>query len=60
MTRSRLLWFVFMVPLTTPLLLAAYREGDLTGSTWCAALATATGIGLVNALLWGKGRSQPS
>lgn len=59
MTRSRLLWFVAVTTLTTPLLLATYRDGgDLTAQVWVSALGTAAVIALVIALLWGRPRQR--
>ncbi|MFG3258209.1 hypothetical protein [Streptomyces sp. NPDC048172] len=55
MTRSTALWFVFVLVLTTPILLATYRGDDgLTGTVWLTSLGTAAAISAITALAWGK------
>jgi len=57
MTRSMALWFVFVLVLTTPILLATYRGDDgLTVTVWAASVGTAAAISAVTAVAWGKKR----
>ena len=57
MTPSRVAWFLGTLVLITPILLAAFSGGDeVTGPVILESLAWATGIAMVQALLWGKAR----
>ncbi|MDT0380457.1 hypothetical protein E4198_09075 [Streptomyces sp. RKND-216] len=59
MTRSRVLWFLLVLPLVTPLLLAAFAEGDgLTRQVWADSITVAVAIAVGNALIWGKRESE--
>lgn len=55
MTPSRIAWFLGTLVLTTPLILAAITGGrGIDGPAVLQSLAWATGIAVVQALLWGK------
>jgi ABC-type transport system involved in cytochrome c biogenesis permease component len=59
MTRSRVLWFLLVLPLVTPLLLAAFRENEgLTSEVWANSITVAAAIAAGNALIWGKRESE--
>ncbi len=59
MTRSRVLWFLLVLPLATPILLAAFREDDgLTRDVWANSITVAAAIAIGNALVWGKKESE--
>lgn len=55
MTRSRVLWFLSVLLLATPILLATFgRHNGLTVDVWGNSLVVAAGIATANALVWGK------
>lgn len=57
-SRSRILWFLSILVLTTPLLLATFRgDGDLTPQVWSSSLGIAAAIGVGIAWIFGKGRA---
>lgn len=59
MTRNRVLWFILIVALTTPVLLAAFRgNAGLTVDVWGNSLVFATAIATGNALVWSRRSEQ--
>lgn len=56
MSGSRIAWFLGSFLLTLPILLAAFKEGeDITQRALLLSLGSAAALGVVMALLWGKG-----
>ncbi|EST39285.1 hypothetical protein N566_02795 [Streptomycetaceae bacterium MP113-05] len=54
-----MLWFLLVLPLAMPLLLAAFRESDgLTREVWANSITVAAAIAVGNALVWGKRESE--
>jgi hypothetical protein len=59
MTRNRVLWFILIVALTTPVLLAAFRGNEgLTVDVWGNSLVFAAAIATGNALVWSRRSEQ--